>query len=61
MDKERATEICRKCTYYIQHYAFFDGVYRWVYLGHCTQGRLKPRRPDAKACEQYKPAPSDKK
>ena len=60
MAKEQTAKICGKCVHYIQHYGLFNGVYRWGYLGHCTQGRLKPRRPDAKACEQYEQALSEK-
>ena len=52
--KEKTADICRKCKYYLQHYVYVSGGYRWAYLGHCTRGRLQPRRPDAKACELYK-------
>ena len=58
MEKELEKDICRKCAYYMQHYVMVEGVYRWAV--HCTQGRLRPHRPDAKACERYKEAPSEK-
>lgn len=61
MNNELQKNICRKCVHYLQHYVFVNGGYRWAYLGHCTQGRLRPRRPDDKACERYREVPAVKK
>lgn len=59
MGQKKQDNVCAKCKYYMQHYVFCDGQYRWAYLGHCTQSRLKPRQPSAKACEQYQENPPD--
>ena len=59
MKKELPSDICRKCTYYLQHYVFVEGNYRWAYLGHCVRPPHKARKPDAKACEHYEEKQSE--
>lgn len=44
---------CETCVYYRQHYTLACRKLFRVYCGHCTYGRVKTKRPDAKACEQY--------
>jgi len=45
--------ICGTCVHYRQHYTFVQcKIYR-VYCGHCTYQKVKRKRPDAKACDNY--------
>ena len=49
------TKQCKMCGHFIQHYGLNnDSLYR-LYCGHCKQGRLKRKRPDAPACEYFVP------
>jgi hypothetical protein len=50
------TGICQTCTYYLQHYTFSEKRIIRVHCGHCTYARAKTKRPDANACEHYRPA-----
>lgn len=44
---------CETCVYYRQHYTFDHRKIFRVYCGHCTYQKVKTKRPDAKACENY--------
>lgn len=44
---------CNSCTHYRQHYTFDHSKIFRVYCGHCTYQKIKTKRPDAKACENY--------
>ena len=45
---------CKNCVHYRQHYAFDQRKIFRVYCGHCTYPKAKTKRPDAKACENYR-------
>lgn len=44
---------CKTCAHYRQHYTFDQHKIFRVYCGHCTYQKVKTKRPDAKACEDY--------
>ena len=44
---------CRTCVYFRQHYAFDQRKLFRVYCVHCVFQRVKTKRPDSKACENY--------
>lgn len=45
--------VCKTCLHYQQHYVFDKSKISWVYCGHCTYQKVKTKRPDTKACENY--------
>ena len=47
------TENCELCKFYIQHYIRHGFEYAKTYLGHCTHGRNKNRKPDEKGCKYF--------
>ena len=49
---------CKECQYYLQHYTFNNRKIFRIYCGHCIKGKCRQRRPDAKACENFCPGPS---
>lgn len=49
MDKKT----CHNCDHYFQHYTISNGRFCRVYCGHCTNGRLKAKRPDTPACQHF--------
>ena len=52
---------CNTCVHYRQHYALDQGKIFRVYCGHCTYQKVKTKRPDSKACENYMPSDPDEK
>ena len=51
--------LCKTCAHYLQHYALdHEHIFR-VYCGHCTFLRARRKKPDAVACDNYKPSESD--
>lgn len=44
---------CKDCQHFLQHYTYLQGKWRWVYCGHCTHLRVRTKRPDAPACENF--------
>ncbi len=44
---------CNTCVHFRQHYTLNNGKIFRVYCGHCTYGKVRTKRPDAKACENY--------
>lgn len=48
---------CKECRYYLQHYTLNQRKLIRVYCGHCTFGKAKTRRPDAKVCQSFAPKP----
>lgn len=46
---------CKECQYYLQHYTLNKRKIFRVHCGHCTFGRPKRKRPDAKACKSFIP------
>ncbi len=45
--------LCNTCAHYRQHYTFDHCKIFRVYCGHCTYQKVKRKRPDSKACENY--------
>ena len=45
--------ICNTCVYYRRHYSFDQRKIFQVNCGHCAGKRIRRKRPDAKACEDY--------
>ena len=50
---------CKNCVHFRQHYALDKRHIFRVYCGHCTFPKVRRKRPDAAACEQYTPAAPD--
>ena len=46
-------EECKNCVHYRQHYTLSNQRATAVNCGHCTQSRMKTRKPDAKACVHF--------
>ena len=46
---------CADCRYYLRHYTFDTRKIFRVYCGHCTMDRVRRKRPDTQACEQFIP------
>ena len=46
-------EKCKNCQYYLPHFTLNKRKIFRVYCGHCTFGRVRTKRPDAKACANY--------
>lgn len=44
---------CNTCAHYRQHYTFDHHKIFRVYCGHCTYQKVKTKRPDSKACDDY--------
>lgn len=51
-DNPRRVNACKFCKFYHQHYGKIDGEYYALYCGHCSQLRIKPRKPEDK-CEHF--------
>lgn len=50
---------CKDCAHFYQHYGIdHQKIYR-VFCGHCAQGRVRKRNPDAAACEMFVPGEAD--
>ena len=54
---EQAT--CESCVHFHQHYALDQKHIFRVYCGHCVLAKAARKRPDTKACENYKPGEPD--
>lgn len=50
---------CSTCAYYHQHYAFDQRKIFRVHFGHCTNQRVKAKRPDSEICGNYMRAEPD--
>ena len=46
---------CKDCQYFCQHYGYFNGEFKYVFCGHCKLQRVRHRKPDYKACENFVP------
>ncbi len=46
---------CKSCQHFRQHYTLDKRRIFRVYCGHCTFGKIKRKRPDTKACENFAP------
>ena len=46
---------CGSCTHFRQHYILDRQSCRAISCGHCSQPRLKHRRPEQSACPHYVP------
>ncbi len=44
---------CNTCGYYHRHYVLSEGKIIQIHCGHCTYGRIRTKRPTAKACDNY--------
>lgn len=52
VDAKEAT--CEDCKNFIQHYRRTEhGEYVEVYCGHCTNIRIKNKKPGDKACDNF--------
>ena len=49
------TQYCKDCAHFRQHYTFNNKTIFRVYCGHCTEQRVKRKRPDDHICEQFTP------
>ena len=47
---------CKNCALYRQHYILNQKKIVQIFCGHCTYGRPKHKRPDAKGCDHYIPS-----
>lgn len=47
---------CDSCAHYRRHYVLVERKIIQIHCGHCTNGKMKSKRPTAKACEAYIPA-----
>lgn len=50
---------CQDCRHFRQHYVKAEKGYAISGYGHCVYPRLKPRRTDTPACENFSPPRSD--
>lgn len=44
------TKQCKMCAHFFQHYGMGEKRLFRLYCGHCKQGRIKHKKPDAPAC-----------
>jgi len=44
---------CNTCAHYRQHYTLDHRKIFRIYCGHCTYQKVKTKRPDLKACDNY--------
>ena len=51
-------KLCKTCHYFRQHYTFDSRKIFCVLCGHCMYRRIKHRKPDTQACDNYVPAPA---
>ncbi len=47
-------QVCCTCKHFHQHYSFDLGHYHLVWCGHCTECRMKFRKPD-QTCGEWAP------
>ena len=47
-------KVCKNCAHYRRHYIIDKARCTAVNCGHCVCVRIKKRRPDDPACEQYR-------
>lgn len=53
IEERGRAECCAECAHYQQHYVrLVSGIFAKCYAGHCTEPRIKTRRPD-QVCERY--------
>ena len=45
--------VCNTCLYYRRHYSFDQRKIFQVHCGHCAGRKIRRKRPDAKACDDY--------
>ena len=50
-----ATQICKTCQHFHQHYHVDAQSYSALHCGHCVRPRIKHRNPTQKICEYYEP------
>ena len=50
---------CKNCAHFRQHYALDGRRLYSVYCGHCMHRMVRPKKPDATACEHFAFAPPD--
>lgn len=50
---------CKDCAHFCQHYALDKRKIYWIYCGHCKQGKVKSKRPDAAACDNFQQGDRD--
>ena len=54
-----ATQTCRGCQFFIQHYGLDEKKLFRLRCGHCTLARTKRRNPDDPACGNFAPGIPD--
>lgn len=52
-------ETCKHCKYFYQHYVVDDMRRTPVNCGHCSKPRLKHRRPNTRACGNFREREGD--
>ena len=50
---------CESCVHFHQHYVLDQKHIFRVYCGHCTFAKVARKKPDKKACENYKQSEPD--
>ena len=54
------TFTCSQCRHFHQHYGKgVHGEFIEIYAGHCGTPRLRNRKPDAAACQNFAPLPAE--
>lgn len=48
-------EICKDCTYFVQHFVETENGFIPCGSGHCIRMRLRIRKTDHKPCESFSP------
>ena len=46
-------KVCKNCAHYRRHYIMDRDSCMAINCGHCICVRIKQRKPDAKACDQF--------
>lgn len=44
---------CSDCKRFVQHYGLHDGRIFKIYCGHCACKKVKTKKPDCKACDNF--------
>ena len=53
MKDMKALVNCETCEHFMQHYVRISSKFSIIPMGHCTFPRIKARKNDAPACENY--------
>ena len=50
---------CKHCVFYLQHYILSKKKLIRIYAGHCTNPKVRNKRPDSPACDHFMPGTPD--